>query len=85
MHCACQVLWSLELPLNECFVDDYLGGDIGEFAFPPSLYLFAQGLEVALHSINTYRDAIDQRERLRVFGEYRRKHAGDNVSKMRVP
>ena len=42
---------------------------------------FRHGFKVALHSIDSNRDTVDKRERLRVFGQNWRKHAGDNVSK----
>src|SRR6202158_500077 len=36
-------------------------------------------IEVPLHPVNAHRDAVDEREGLRVFGEHGRKHACDNV------
>src|ERR1019366_8495316 len=42
---------------------------VTQFAFLPRFHLLSHRLEVALHSINAYRNAIDQRERFRVFGE----------------
>jgi hypothetical protein len=36
MHGASKALGSLQLALNECFVEDHLGSDIGEVASPPS-------------------------------------------------
>ena len=68
---------SLQLALHERFVDNDLGGDIGEFAHLPRLHLLAHRLKVPLHAIDTHRNAIDQRERLRVFREHRRKHIAD--------
>jgi len=35
------------------------------------------GLEVALHSVNTDRDAVDERERLRVFCEHGSEHGSN--------
>jgi hypothetical protein len=81
MHGPGQVLWRLQFAFHERLVDDYLRGDVGEFSPLPRLDLLSHGLEVALHPVNSDRYAIDQRERLRVFGEHRRKHTGDNVSK----
>jgi len=43
------------------------------------------GLEVALHSVNTDRDAVDERERLRVFCEHGSEDACDNVSEPKMP
>jgi hypothetical protein len=39
-------------------------------------------LKVALHPVDTDRDAVDERERLRVFRHQRSEHARDNVSKI---
>ena len=66
---------------HERFVDHHLGGDIREFTTLPGLDLLAHRPEVPLHPVNTDRNAVDQRERFRVFGEHRREHAWDNVSK----
>ena len=46
----------------------------------PRFNLFSHGLEVAPHSVHADRDAVDERERLRVFREYWGEHAWDNVS-----
>jgi hypothetical protein len=59
MDCARQVLWSLEFPLNECFVDDYLRRDIGEFASLPRFDLLTHGLEVSLHPVDADGNAIN--------------------------
>src|SRR5258708_28242058 len=75
-----QMFRSLQLALHERFVDNDLGGDIGEFAHLPRLHLLAHRLKVPLHAIDTHRNAIDQRERLRVFREHGSEHACDNVS-----
>jgi hypothetical protein len=58
-----------------------LGCHIRQFTLLPSFYLLSHRLEVSLHSINSNRDAIDERERFRVFREHRSEHAGDNVSR----
>jgi hypothetical protein len=52
--------WGFRLAFDERFLDEYLGGDIGEFAPLPRLHLFAHGLEVALHSVDPDRNAINQ-------------------------
>jgi len=62
-------------PLHECLVDHHFRSDIREFASLPGLYLLAHRLEVPLHAIHAYRNAINERERLRVFGKHRSKHA----------
>src|SRR5262249_19690476 len=41
-------------------------------------------LEVALHAVDANRNAIDERERLRVLGENRCEHAWDDVAKSSV-
>ena len=43
-------------------------------------FLTSYGFEVALYSIHAHGDAINERERLRVFREHRGKLAPDNVS-----
>ncbi len=43
-------------------------------------HLLSHRLEVPLHAVDTHRNAVDERERLRVFREHRCKHAGDNVT-----
>ena len=53
---------------------------VSEFASLPGLYLLSHRLEVALHPIYSNRDAVDQREGLRVLREYRGEHSGDNVA-----
>jgi hypothetical protein len=44
------------------------GRDVRQLAPMPCFDLFSNRLEGALHPINTDRDAVDERERLRVFG-----------------
>jgi len=75
MHSAHEVLGRLQFALDECPVDNHLGGDIREFASLPGFVLLSHGFEDALHSVDSDRDAIDQRERLRMFREHRSKHA----------
>ena len=64
MHGSGKVFGIFQLAFHERRVDDHLRGDVGEFATLPGLNLFAHRLEVALHPINTDRDAVDERERL---------------------
>ena len=82
MHGPRQMFWSFKVAFHERFVDDDFCPDIGEFAPLPCLCLLSHRLKVPLHPIHSDRHAIDQRERLRVFGKYRRKHARDNVAKL---
>jgi hypothetical protein len=74
------VFGSFQSALDECLINNYLRGDIGEFALLPLLHLLAHRFEVALHPIDTRRDAVNQRERLRVFCQHRREHTCNNVS-----
>jgi hypothetical protein len=75
MHAASKVLWGFESALDKRLVDDHLGGDVGQFPSLPRFDLLSHGLEVALHSINSDRDAINERERLGVLCEHRRERA----------
>ena len=82
MHAAGEVLSCLQSALDERFVDDHLGGDIRQFTSLPCLHLLSHELEVSLHSINANRDAIDERERFRVFREHRSEDAWNNASEL---
>ena len=84
MHRAGKALRSFESAFDERLVDDYFRCDIRQLTSLPRVHLLAHGLEVALHSIHPDRNAIDQRERLRVFRDHRRKHARDNVAKLKL-
>src|SRR5260370_17375718 len=57
---------------------------VGDFTSLPGFDLFLHGVEIALHPIDAYRDAIDERERLRVFREHGGEHARDNVAKRKL-
>src|SRR5579864_3092037 len=65
---------------RQSVLDDDLGRDVRQFPSRPRLHLLTHGLEIALHPIDTYRDAIDERERLRVFRKHRSEHAWDKVA-----
>lgn len=69
MYSVRQVLWNLQLALNERLVDDHLGSYIRQFTFLPGFDLLAHGLKVSPDAIHSKRDAVDERELLRVFGE----------------
>ena len=84
MHAPGKVFRRFELALQEGFVDDDLRGNVRQLTSLPGFYLLPHGLEDSLHSIHTDRDAVDERERLRVFREHRGEHAWDNVSKSLV-
>ena len=72
MHAAGEVFGSFESSLDKRLVDDHFRGDVGQFAPLPGFHLFPHRLKVSLHSININRNAVDERERLRVFREHRR-------------
>jgi len=59
-----EVFGRFQLALDKSLVDDHFRCDIREFTSLPGLYLFAHGLEVALHPVDADRDTVDQRERL---------------------
>ncbi len=67
MRVAGKVFGSFKSALDKCLVDDHLGGDVRQFTALPRIHLLSHQLKVSLHSVNTNREAIDQRERLRVF------------------
>src|SRR5712692_362514 len=82
MHAAGEVFWSLESALDKRIVDDHFGGDVRQFTSLPSFHLLSHRLKVSFHAVNTNRDAVNERERLRVFREHGRKHAWDNASEL---
>ena len=82
MHRAGKVLWSFQSALDKRLVDDHLGSDVRQLAPLPRFDLPSHRLEVSLHSVDPDRDAIDERERLRVLCEHRRKHSRDNFCEL---
>jgi hypothetical protein len=66
-HGARQVFWGFQSALDERLVDNHLGCHVRQFTSLPRFHLLSHGLEVALHSINTHRDAVDERERFECF------------------
>jgi len=70
MHRARKVFGSFKLPFHERLVDDHLGRDVRQFASLPHVHLLPHRFEIPLHSVDADRDAVDQGERLRVFGEH---------------
>jgi hypothetical protein len=54
---------------------------IPQFASLPRLYLFPHWFEISLHTIHPYRNAIDERKRLRVRDEHRSERSRDNAAK----
>src|SRR5437879_4663085 len=67
MHAPGKMFGSFKFALDKRLVDDHLGGDIRKFTSLPVFHLLSHGLEIPLHSVNTEGDAVDERERLRVF------------------
>jgi len=67
--------WSFQFPLEESLVDDHLRGHIREFTSLPDFHMFSHRLKVALHPVNTHRDGVTERERLRVLRQYGSEHA----------
>ncbi len=74
MHRASKVFRGFEFALDERLVDHYFRRDIRQFTSLPRFHLSSDGLEVSLHSVHTHRNAVDERERLRVFREHRCEH-----------
>ena len=60
MHGPGEVFGSFESALDECLVDDHLGGDVRQFTSLPGFHRLAHRLKVSLHSINANRNAIDE-------------------------
>src|SRR5262249_1865093 len=84
VHSTGKMLGSLQFALHERLVDGHLSSDIRQLTSLPGLHLFPHRLEVALHAVDANRNAIDERERLRVLGENRCEHAWDDVAKSSV-
>ena len=70
---AGKIFRNFQFAFDECLVDDYLRRDIRQFTSLSRFHLLSHRLEVALHAVEADRDAIDERYRLRVFREHRRK------------
>jgi len=64
MHAPGKVLRRFEFALDECLVDDHLSSDVRQLTSLPRFHLLSHRLKVALHAINTNRNAVDERERL---------------------
>ena len=76
MYGAGELFGSFESALDECLVDDHLGCYVRQFTSLPGFDLLSHRLKVALHPVNAnrdaIRDAINERERLRVLRQHRR-------------
>jgi hypothetical protein len=82
MYSASKVFRCFELAFHKGLIDDDLGSNVREFASLPGLHLLLHRPKVTLHAVDTDRDAVDERERLRVLCQHRREHARDNVAKL---
>ena len=84
MDHAGEMFRCFQLAFHKRLVDDHLCADVRDFTSLPGFDLPWHRFEVSLHSINANRDAVDERERLRVFREHGGKHACDNVAKLKL-
>ena len=84
VHAAGTMLGNFQSALDESLVDDHLCCDVRQFTPLPGFHLLSHGLEVSLHSVDADRDAVDERERLRVLREHRSEYAWDNVAKLKL-
>jgi hypothetical protein len=75
MHGTGKVFGRFQLALHKRFVDDPLRGHVRQFTLLPGFDLLSHVLKASLHSIDADRNAVDERERLRVFGKNRGKVA----------
>jgi hypothetical protein len=82
MHTPRQMLWSVQLVLNERPVYNQLGCCARELPGSPRLDLPPHRLEVPLHAVDADRDGIDQREALEVFRQKRLEVAMNNMAKL---
>jgi hypothetical protein len=62
MYGVSQVFRSLQPALHKCLVDDHLCRDVRQFASVPHFDLLSHRFEVPLHTVDTNRNAIDERE-----------------------
>ena len=72
MHATGEVFGSFQSSLDERLVDDHLGGDVRQFTSLPGFHLLSHRLKVPLHSVDPNRDAINERERFRMFRQHGR-------------
>ncbi len=73
---------SFELALDKGLTNDDLRGDMRQLTSLLCFNLPSHRLKVSLHSVDAHRNAIDERERLRVFCQHGRKDAWDNASEL---
>jgi len=66
-------------------VDDHLGCYVRQFTSLPGFHLPSHRLKVPLHTVDANRNAVNERERLRVFRKHRSEHAGDDAFEVRMP
>jgi hypothetical protein len=75
MHGPGKVLGSFQFALDRRLVDDHLGRDVSQFTSLVGFDLLSHRFEIPLHAVDADRNAVDERERLRVFRENRRERA----------
>ena len=66
---------SFQLAVNECRVEDQLGGVIGDLSLPPGLDLALQRFKVPLNPVHSDRERINQVEALGMLGQDRREYS----------
>ena len=81
VHSPCQMLGESRFILDECLVDEPFCRSVSQLSRLPSLNLLPQGAKVSLHAVHSNSEAVLEQEILGVLCQYRREHAGDNVSK----
>src|SRR5260370_10011498 len=61
-----KMFWSFQFALDKRLVDDNLGRDVSQFTSLPGFHLLSHRLKASLHSVDSNRNAINERKRLRV-------------------
>lgn len=55
--------------------EESLVGDLRRFTSSHGFHILAHRLEIPLLAIDSHRNAVDQRKRIRVFGEHGSEHS----------
>jgi len=66
---AGEMFGNFEFALDEGFVNEEFGGNVGEFTLAPGRDLLLHGFEASLHAVDADGDGIDEGEGFGVFGE----------------
>ena len=64
VHVSGKVFGRFQSALDERLIDDYFRSDIRQFTSLPGFHLLSHRLKASLHSVDTNRNAVDERERL---------------------